>query len=187
MTSENAPVVFCPTAGSAPDGFVISHLPHGLVEVRFLNETLTQVVRRRRSGHIHEEVLYLGLLTLQSGSSGEPGITYKPLSDLTSMFPLTVGDSHELSMEVAFAGRVQRIETSAISVRSKKQLKIGLCRYDVFTIAVTFDPPGQASVFYDYSPELRCILNTAVGGRSLNKGVIRPLSELPALISAMAE
>ncbi|SFH05735.1 hypothetical protein SAMN05518865_1552 [Duganella sp. CF458] len=175
---------FCPSYEENPDGFVVSHLPNGLVEVRFLENDLTKVTRYRKSGSVDDEILYKGLVTMQSGSSGNE-ITYRPLTDLAAFFPLEVGDEHEYKMEVTFSGKVQRVETTAIKVHSRQRTKVGQCKYEVLSVGVTFDPPGSTSLYFNYCPDLRHTVNVIAGGRALNKGAMLPLDNLPALLATL--
>jgi hypothetical protein len=177
--------VFCPTYESAPEGYVVSHLPDGIVEVYFIGHDITKLVCRRKSGHVSEETLFQGLITLHSADQGESGITYTPLSDLASLFPLEVGDEHTFTMQVAFSGKVQRTESTLMRVQSRQRTKIGQCRYDAFTVAVTLDPPGPTSLYYYYCPALRHIVNLTGGSRSGNKGTLYPLSALDKLRSGI--
>lgn len=181
---DTSSALFCPSYEGTTDGFVVSHLPSGLAEVRFMENDLTKVTRYRKSGSADDEILYKGLITLQSGSAGSE-ITRRPLTDLAALFPLKVGDEHEYKMEVAFSGKVQRVETTAIKVHSRQRTKVGQCKYEVLSVGVTFDPPGGTSLYLNYCPDLRYTVNVVAGGRALNKGAMFPLSELPILLAKL--
>lgn len=177
-------VPFCPSYSSTPEGFIVSHLPHGLVEVSYDGE-FTKEVRYRKSGAVDEELYYRGLISTFHSTHDGLGHHSKPLTDLAVIFPLEVGKQYHYDMEVSFSGRVQRIETTRIDIQSTSRTKVGNCAYQTYCVAVTLSPPGSTSMYCFYSPELRRVVSTRVGSHALGKGVMHPRTQLPQLLEQL--
>lgn len=175
---------FCPTYPSAPEGFIVSHLPHGLIDVSYEGD-FTKEVRYRKSGADEEERFYRGLISTFHSTQDGLGHHSRPMTDLSEIFPLEVGKQHTYDVEVSFSGRVQRVETTRIVIESKTRTKVGKCVYQTYCIAVTFSPPGSTSMYCWYAPDLRRVISRRVGSHALGKGVMHPRSQLPQLMQQL--
>ncbi len=175
---------FCPNYALNPEGFIVSHLPHGLVDVSYDGD-FTREVRHRRSGTIEEELYYHGLISIFHSTQDGLGHHSRPLSNLAEIFPLEVGKQHFYDMEVSFSGRVQRVETTRMDIQSKSRTKVGNCSYQTFCIAVTIGAVGSTSMYRFYSPDLRRVVSTRVGSHAYGKGVMYPRTQLPTLLEQL--
>lgn len=184
---------YCPTIDTESRGYLINRLPDRLVEVHFLDDRLTREVIHSRPGRgmppTDESILFEGLITLSTAS----GTTYTPLGDLSSMFPLQVGDEHQYSMRLSWSGRDQHIERKHMRVLRKLRKKVGQCQYDVFELRITFlsetDSPygigGSPNYLYYYCPALRGSVLVNFNGWKPKVGTLHPLSERDELLARL--
>jgi hypothetical protein len=184
-------ICYCPTVDTEPHGYLVNLLPHRLIEVHFMDNHLTREVTHSRPGlgvpPTFETILLRGLIRLSTSD-----ITYTPLSDLSSMFPLRVGDEYKYSMRLSWSGRDQHSQRTRMRVLRAVTQQIGRCQYELFKIDITllpeteskYEAAGPGYIEY-YCPALRHSVYMDFGKAKSKVGTLHPLSELDAMLARL--
>jgi hypothetical protein len=150
----------CPTAQTAPRGFVVERGDKQKTEVSLSDDGIVRTTMRYDGRPLLETSLFAGLFSLSRLDRGRR-ITFAPLTDLKTLFPLKVGQKALAVFDYTDAGNSMPL-TVLLLVKSQESISIGPCTYDVLKIEHN-EARGEGSaprlMYTDYySPDLKLVL-----------------------------
>jgi hypothetical protein len=172
--------MYCPTPENAPDGFLLAR-SHRVVEVRYLANSLVRRITHYPSLSRDEELLFEGLIRLNSSS----GLAWLPTRNLAELFPLRVGEIYRFTTDEHLPGRSVVHVENEISVLRKEKYSPAGCKYDVLRLDTT--ESNGLRRYLRYAPSLKCVLTEQIG-RAPDFGFrFYPLSALPERLAEIAK
>jgi hypothetical protein len=150
----------CPTAQTAPRGFVVERGDQQKTEVAIGEGDVVHTTMRYAGRTQLETDLFAGLFSLSRLDRGRRS-TYKPLTDLKTLFPLRVGQK-ALALFDYTSGDKTVPMTILLLVKTSEPVTIGQCTYRVLKVEHN-EARGEGSapryVYTDYySPDLKLVL-----------------------------
>jgi hypothetical protein len=160
MLSASAVADDCPTAKSGKDGFVVERGERSSTDVYHTENSVVRTVMRSGGEALLETSQFEGLLQLDRIDRGRR-TTFRPKSDLSTIFPLKPGQQATAAFEYQDANGSTAIATVGLNVKERDKLFIGPCRYDVLKIERSESrgetPLRLINVDY-YAPELKLVI-----------------------------
>ena len=150
----------CPTAQTAWRGFVVERGDQQKTEVAIGEGDVVHTTMRNAGQTLLEVDLFAGLFSLNRLDRGRRS-TFKPLTDLKTLFPLRVGQKALALFDYTSGDKTMPL-TIMLLVKASEPLTIGPCTYQVLKIEHN-EARGEGSapryVFTDYySPDLKLVL-----------------------------
>ena len=150
----------CPTAQTAWRGFVVERGDQQKTEVAIGEGDVVHTTMRNAGQTLLEVDLFAGLFSLNRLDRGRRS-TFKPLTDLKTLFPLRVGQKALALFDYTSGDKTMPL-TIMLLVKASEPLTIGPCTYQVLKIEHN-EARGEGSapryVYTDYySPDLKLVL-----------------------------
>ena len=150
----------CPTAQTAWRGFVVERGDQQKTEVAIGEGDVVHTTMRNAGQTLLEVDLFAGLFSLNRLDRGRRS-TFKPLTDLKTLFPLRVGQK-ALALFDYTSGDKTVPMTILLLVKTSEPVTIGQCTYRVLKVEHN-EARGEGSapryVYTDYySPDLKLVL-----------------------------
>ena len=164
----------CPTAKSAANGYVVERETGSKTDVLFGDDSVVRTIMRFNDKILLETTQFQGVFDLERIDRGRRAV-FRPKSDLSAVFPLTVGKTATVEFDVEGDGRPS---TSAvrISVKAADTLYIGRCKYNVLKIERNESrgggPFGLRGTDY-YSPDLKLVIAREYREGAANANLIK--------------
>ena len=160
LSAEWSIAAECPSSQNPKQAFRVSIGSSAASEVYRLDTGDTRVVARFKGGSIAEKTYYQGLIQTEQLDNGRR-ITFTPKSNVKAIFPLKVGQRHQVEFDVQTANGEKRVLYAEYNVAGKDQILIGGCRYEILRVDYSNGSRKEQMPFSDtqwYSPDLRMIL-----------------------------
>jgi hypothetical protein len=150
----------CPSAQSAPRGFVVERGDKQKTDVSIGDDGVVRTTMRYAGQPLLETSLFAGLFSLSRLDRGRR-VTYTPLTDLKTLFPLKVGQKALAVFDYTDAGKTMPL-TILLRVKGQEPLSIGPRTYTLLKIEHS-EARGEGSaprrLYTDYySPDLKLVL-----------------------------
>jgi hypothetical protein len=150
----------CPTAQTARRGFVVERGDQQKSEVSIGDDGIVHTTMRYAGRTLLETDLFAGLFSLSRLDRGKRS-TYKPLTDLKTLFPLRVGKKALALFDFTSGDRTVPLSI-VLSVKTWEPLTVGSCTYQVLKIERN-EARGEGAAprfaYTDYySPDLKLVL-----------------------------
>ena len=150
----------CPTAQTARRGFVVERGDQQKTEVAIGEGDVVHTTMRNAGQTLLEVDLFAGLFSLNRLDRGRRS-TFKPLTDLKTLFPLRVGQKALALFDYTSGDKTVPL-TIMLLVKASEPLTIGPCTYQVLKIEHN-EARGEGSapryVYTDYyAPDLKLVL-----------------------------
>jgi hypothetical protein len=150
----------CPTAETAKRGFAVERGALQKTEVFTGDDGTVRTSMRYRGETLLETTLFAGLFSLSRLDRGHR-LTYTPLTNLKTLFPLKVGGKALALFDYSKDGKTMPM-TVVLLVKSSEPLAIGPCTYTVLKLDRTeaFGERVAPRYVYTeyYSPDLKLVL-----------------------------
>jgi hypothetical protein len=149
----------CPTAQTAPRGFVVERGERSKTEV-FRDGTTVRTMLRYAGNMILETTLFEGLFQLDRIDRGRRTV-FKPKTELAAVFPLKPGQRATVEFESRESTAPATTRTVVLAVKDADDLYIGPCKYSVLRIERTEtrgDGRLQVANTDYYSSDLKLII-----------------------------
>jgi hypothetical protein len=164
----------CPTAKSAASGYVIERETGSKTEVLFGDASVVRTIMRFDGKILLETTQFQGMFDLERIDRGRRAV-FRPKSDLSAVFPLTVGKTATVEFDVEGDGQPP---TSAIrvSVKAADTLYIGRCKYNVLKIERSESRGGGPFAMRGtdyYSPDLKLVIAREYREGAANANLIK--------------
>ena len=164
----------CPTAKSAASGYVVERETGSKTDVLFGDGSVVRTIMRFNGKILLETTQFQGVFDLERIDRGRR-IVFRPQSNLSAVFPLTVGKTATVEFDVEGDGRPSTLAIR-ISVKAADTLYIGRCKYDVLKIERSESrgggPFGLRGTDY-YSTDLKLVIAREYREGAANANLIK--------------
>lgn len=149
----------CPDAKTAKQGFILER-QGTRSEVRQASEHFVHVTNLYPSGGKQDVIYYKGLLPISRFDETTRSISI-PVSDLRTIFPLTLKSRRAVTYAPATPNKVGSLISLELTVTGQEKLELGPCSYEVYAVHnryLTSDGKTTSQHTDLYSPALGFLL-----------------------------